>query len=83
MRKTLFRDAFEIVATHLAAASLNMARVVEMTTYHVGLRNHLQVFLRIKYEFVRAPYPAWTAIGVTELITPGTLLEIRVIAHRD
>jgi enamine deaminase RidA (YjgF/YER057c/UK114 family) len=28
------------------------------------------------------PYPAWTAIGVTELITDGTLLEIRVIAKR-
>jgi enamine deaminase RidA (YjgF/YER057c/UK114 family) len=27
-------------------------------------------------------YPAWTAIGVTELITEGTLLEIRVIAKR-
>jgi hypothetical protein len=36
----------------------------------------------IKDEFVGSPYPAWTAIGVTELITEGTLLEIRVIAKR-
>jgi enamine deaminase RidA (YjgF/YER057c/UK114 family) len=29
------------------------------------------------------PYPAWTAIGVTELITKGTIVEIRVIAQRS
>jgi enamine deaminase RidA (YjgF/YER057c/UK114 family) len=40
------------------------------------------VFIKVKDEFVPAPYPAWTAIGVTELITEGTLLEIRVIAKR-
>src|SRR5882724_11957143 len=29
------------------------------------------------------PYPARTAIGVSELITEGTILEIRVIARRS
>ena len=53
-----------------------------MTTYHVELRKHLNAFIKIKVEFVRTPCPAWTAIGVTELITEGTLLEIRVIAKR-
>jgi enamine deaminase RidA (YjgF/YER057c/UK114 family) len=38
--------------------------------------------LRIKDEFIFAPYPAWTAIGVSALMTEGTLLEIRVIAQR-
>ena len=33
-------------------------------------------------EFVAAPYPAWTAIGVSELITEGTIVEIRLIARR-
>jgi hypothetical protein len=51
-------------------------------TPDVGLRKHLNAFIRIKDEFVATPYPAWTAIGVTELITDGTLLEIRVIAKR-
>ncbi len=30
-----------------------------------------------------APYPAWSAIGISELITEGTLIEIRVIAKRS
>jgi enamine deaminase RidA (YjgF/YER057c/UK114 family) len=38
--------------------------------------------MRVKDAFVFAPYPAWTAIGITELITEGALIEIRVIARR-
>ena len=76
-----FRDAFGFLKANLSAAGLTFDDVVEMTTYHVGLRKHLSAFTRIKDEFIASPYPAWTAIGVTELITEGTLLEIRVIAH--
>jgi enamine deaminase RidA (YjgF/YER057c/UK114 family) len=80
--ETQFRDTFKFVAMHLEAAGRHFGHVVEMTTYHVGLRKHLNTFIQFKDEFVRSPYPAWTAIGVTELITDGTLLEIRVIAKR-
>lgn len=54
-----------------------------MTTYHVGLRQHLEAFTKVKDEFIGQPYPAWSAIGVSELITEGTLIEIRVIAKRS
>ena len=80
--ETQFRDAFKFVATHLETAGLHFGHMVEMTTYHLELRKHLNPFIKIKVEFVRTPCPAWTAIGVTELITEGTLLEIRVIATR-
>ena len=80
--ETQFRDTFKFLASNLEAAGLDLDHVVEMTTYHVGLRKHLGVFVKVKDEFITKPYPAWTAIGVTELITEGTLLEIRVIAKR-
>jgi enamine deaminase RidA (YjgF/YER057c/UK114 family) len=80
--ETQFRDTFKYVATHLETAGLHFGHIAEMTTYHVDLRRHLSIFVKVKDEFVTAPYPAWTAIGVTELITEGTLLEIRVIAKR-
>jgi enamine deaminase RidA (YjgF/YER057c/UK114 family) len=76
------RDAFEFAQEHLGAARLTFDDVVEMTTYHVGLREHLATFTRVKDEYVAAPYPAWTAIGVSELITEGTIVEIRLIARR-
>ena len=53
-----------------------------MTSYHVGLREHLETFIKVKDEYISEPYPAWTAIGVAELITKGTLIEIRVTAKR-
>jgi enamine deaminase RidA (YjgF/YER057c/UK114 family) len=80
--QTQFRDTFRFVAMHLETAGLHFDDIVEMTTYHVALRKHLNAFIKVKDEFVRMPYPAWTAIGIEELITEGTLLEIRVIAKR-
>ena len=81
--ETQFRDAFGFVLSTLEAAGLTFDDVVEMTTYHVNLRRHLADFMKVKDEFVAPPYPAWTAIGVTELISEGSLVEIRVIARRS
>lgn len=80
--ETQIRDTFEFLKEHLASANLTFDDVVEMTTYHVGLREHLSVFMKVKDEYVSPPYPAWTAIGVSELITEGTIVEIRLIARR-
>ena len=77
-----FRDAFGFLQANLEVAELTFSHIVEMTTYHVGLRQHLDAFIKVKDEFISEPFPAWTAIGVTELITAGTLVEIRVIAKR-
>jgi enamine deaminase RidA (YjgF/YER057c/UK114 family) len=76
------RDAFGFLKEHLAAANLTFDDAVEMATYHVDLREHLPVFMKVKDEYVTAPYPAWTAIGVSQLITEGTIVEIRLIARR-
>ena len=54
-----------------------------MTTYHVALRKHLDAFVKVKDEFIADPYPAWTSIGVSELITPEALVEIRIVAKRS
>ncbi len=78
-----FRDTFRFLQANLEQASLGFGDVVEMTTYHVGLRQHLEAFTKVKDEFIGQPYPAWSAIGVSELITEGTLIEIRVIAKRS
>ncbi len=78
-----FRDLFEFLKANLAAAGLTFDDVVEITTYHVELRKHLPGFEKVMRDHVRAPYPAWTAIGVTEFITEGTLAEVRIIARRS
>jgi enamine deaminase RidA (YjgF/YER057c/UK114 family) len=75
--ETQFRDTFRFVGVHLETAGLHFGDIVEMTTCHVDLRKHLNTFIKVKDEFVRTPYPAWTAIGIVELITEGSLLETR------
>jgi enamine deaminase RidA (YjgF/YER057c/UK114 family) len=77
-----FSDTFRFLGDTLAAAGLSFEDIVEMTSYHVELRKHLQAFVEAKDSHIRAPYPAWSAIGTTELITEGTLVEIRVICRR-
>ncbi len=54
-----------------------------MTTYHVELQKNLKEFMRVKDEFIIEPYPAWTAIGVSELAVADAVIEIRVIARRS
>ena len=76
-----FRLAFGHVQDILEAAGGSMADIVEMTTYHVDMSSHLGTFMKVKDEFVAEPYPAWTAIGCTELAMPGGLVEIKVQAN--
>lgn len=80
--ETQFAEAFSFLGRALASADLGFADIVEMTTYHVGLRRHLAAFTAAKDAVITPPYPAWSAIGVSELITEGTLVEIRAICRR-
>lgn len=74
------RSAFDKVGIVLREAGLTFEAVVEMTTYHIGLRDHFDLFDAIRLEYVAAPYPAWTAIEAAGLRREGAIVEIRVIA---
>ena len=76
------RDAFAKVASVLEAGGMSFADIVEMTSYHVGLRDHLEIFQSVRNEHVREPYPAWTAIEVAGFVREGAIVEIRVIARQ-
>ena len=64
------RQTFENVALTLSEAGLQWSDVVEITTYRVGLRAQADVSLRVVAEFLDAPYPAWTDVGITECSNP-------------
>jgi enamine deaminase RidA (YjgF/YER057c/UK114 family) len=69
------RQTFQNVALTLSEAGLQWSDVVEITTYRVGLRAQADV----ASEFLDAPYPAWTDVGVTELFEPDVLFEMRCV----
>ena len=74
------RVAFKKIEWSLTEANLVFGDIVELTSYHVGLQANLDAFKSVKDEFIVEPYPAWTAIGVSELAVPGAVIEIRAIA---
>ncbi len=75
-----FATAFEALRAILAECGAELSDIVEITTYHVDIARHMEIFMRVKDRYLKEPYPAWTAIGVSELIVPGGLMEIRAIA---
>ncbi len=49
---------FEKIGMVLAEAGLSFEHLVEMTSYHVGLRDHLNAFKDIRAKYVSEPFPA-------------------------
>ncbi|MFQ6549609.1 Rid family hydrolase [Aestuariibius sp. 2305UL40-4] len=83
---TQIETAFASVAEVLAEAGLTLRDTVEMTSYHVGLQDHLALFREIRARHLGPhdpahPDPAWTAIEVAGFATPGVIVELRVIAR--
>lgn len=77
-------NAFAAIAEALEAAGLGMENLVTLTTYHVGdFRTDVWDFMKVKDEWVQAPYPAWSAVGVDQLAFEGALVEIVAIASLD
>ena len=76
-----FTQAFEHVKTTLEAAGATMDDIVDMTTYHVDLQKNIATFMKVKARYLKSPFPAWTAIGISELAFPGGMVEIKVTAR--
>ena len=74
-----FRNIFERIDQILREAGSSLDRIVDMTTYHVDMHEHIQDFIEVKSEYV-PNLPSWTAVGVTELYSPRAFVEVKVIA---
>ena len=75
-----FTRAWENVRAVLHEAGGAPADIVDIVTYHVGLRAHLALYKQVRDRFMQGHTPPWTAIGVSELSRPGLLLEIKCTA---
>lgn len=88
-KKNLLR-AFGTLNTLLKQAGLGPEHVVKINSYHLfksplfkgTKQEHIVAVMAAKDEFFKAPYPAWTAIGVSELFADNGLVEIEIIARK-
>ena len=65
----------------LEASGADFSQVVEMTTFHTELIHQVGPFTASKDKYLKAPYPAWTAIDVDRLYPERGLVEIKLIAY--
>ena len=79
---TQFRNTFRQIGQILQDAGSSLDRVIDITTYHLDMHVHIDAFIEVKDEFL-PELPSWTAVGVTELYSPGVLIEVKVIAAVD
>ena len=75
-----FDQAFQNLRDLLIGCGRSLADVAELFTFHVDSAKHMETFVSVKDRyFTAAPYPAWTAIGCSD-ISFGALVEIRAQA---
>ena len=87
--KTAVRAAFTNIKQQLEASGSDLSRVDVLQTFHVwdsplgggAKMRQFEAFAAVKDEFLKAPYPAWTAVGVTALLPDDGVVEIQVTAH--
>ncbi len=79
--ETQIRQTFRLIGATLSEAGASWADVVELSSYHVGLRAQADILIGVAGEFLSDPYPAWTAVGVTELFDEEAVVEISCVAE--
>jgi enamine deaminase RidA (YjgF/YER057c/UK114 family) len=87
--KLQVRRAFERLQATLAASGASFQDVVMINSFHVwqgpnfaGTRDEqFGAFEQIAGEFLKPPYPAWTAVGTTGLLSDGGIVEVQLIAR--
>ena len=77
--ETQIRQVFHNIALTLDEAGAKWSNVVEINSYHVGLLEQ-KPYSGWPLNFIVDPYPAWTAVGVTELVLPEAVVEISCVA---
>ena len=75
-----YTRAFDQIGQSLGRLGCSWGDVVELTSFHTDLTTQMPAIVAVKRRYVRAPYPAWTAVGVTRLIPNSGITEIRAMA---
>jgi enamine deaminase RidA (YjgF/YER057c/UK114 family) len=78
--ETQVRQTFDKIGLVLKEAGASFADVVMIRAYFVHLQRDLAAYRKVRRDYLKEPYPASTAVGVTELAVAGLEIEIEAIA---
>jgi len=75
-----YTRAFERIGEILKNAGASWDDVVEITSFHTDLTTQMPAIVAVKKNYVKPPFPAWTAIQVSRLIPTNGITEIKIVA---
>ena len=81
--KAAYDRAFRMIGDVLKRSGSSWDSVIDMITFHTDLPAQIEGFTEVKNRYVRAPFPAWTAIDVDRLLPDNGLVEIKIVAKRS
>lgn len=78
-----YHATFRTIGRLLAVEGATTADIVALDSFHVSqdLIADLREFNAVRAQYMQAPHPAWTAIGVAMLGIAGARAEVRVTAY--
>lgn len=75
-----YARAFDRLGIILKKAGASWDDVVDITSFHTDLKAQMPAIVAVKNKYIRAPFPAWTAIQVVRLIPDNGITEIKLVA---
>ena len=80
-REEAYDRTFKYLGNVLERAGSSWDDVVDITTYHVDIDASMPALAAVKNRYVKAPFPAWTAIDIDRLFAPQGEVEIKITAR--
>lgn len=77
-----YTRAFDRLGVILKRAGVTWDDVVDITSFHTDVTAQMTAMKNAKNRYIRAPFPAWTAIQVVRLIPDKGITEIKLVARR-
>ena len=77
-----YSRVYEYIGKVLTKAGAGWDDVVDVTSFHTDLTTQMPAIVAVQKRYIKAPFPAWTAIGVARLIPDRGLTEIKIVARK-
>lgn len=78
--ETQLRQTFDRIGLVLKAGGASFKNVVMLRAYFTNMKRALPLYRKVRLDYLVKPYPASTAVGVTELAVAGLEIEIEAVA---
>ncbi|QPQ56119.1 hypothetical protein IC614_06020 [Allosphingosinicella flava] len=77
-----YDNAYRVIGRILERAGASHDDIVDITSFHTDITTQIDALSKVQKKYLKAPYPAWTAIDVDRLLPDDGLTEIKIVARK-